>query len=79
MRRSAQEPNILLVVAHRKDGHAIGSKTHLLIRRTCNRGLTNPEYESTQQDLTDKTGEMTQECRFRGIKVRFQQEYKSFV
>jgi hypothetical protein len=48
------------------------------MRHTYNRGLTNPEYESTQQDLTDKTGEMTQECRLRGIKVRFQQESKFF-
>jgi hypothetical protein len=56
MRHSTQEPNILLVVAHRKDCHATGSKTHLLMRRTCNKGLTNPEYESTQQDLTDKIG-----------------------
>jgi hypothetical protein len=54
--RSAQEPNILLVVAYRKDGHAAGSETNLLMRRTCNRGSTNPEYKSTPQDLTDKKG-----------------------
>jgi hypothetical protein len=54
MRRSAQEPNNLLVVAYRKDGHATGSETHLFMRRTYNRGSTNPEYESTQQDLTDE-------------------------
>jgi hypothetical protein len=53
---SAQEPNILLVVAYRKDGHAAGSETNLLMRRTCNKGLTNPEYKSTPQDLTDKKG-----------------------
>jgi hypothetical protein len=48
------------------------------MRRTCNRGLTNPEYESTQQDLTDKTSGTTQECRLRENKVRFQQEVKFF-
>jgi hypothetical protein len=26
------------------------------MRRTCNKGLTNPEYKSTQQDLTDEKG-----------------------
>jgi hypothetical protein len=56
--RSAQEPNILLVVAYRKDGHTTGSETNLLMRRTCNRGSTNPEYKSIPQDLTDnKSGE----------------------
>jgi hypothetical protein len=48
------------------------------MRRTYKRGLTNPEYESTQQDLTDKISGTTQECRLRGIKVRFQQEVKFF-
>jgi hypothetical protein len=24
------------------------------MRLTCNKGLTNPEYKGTQQDLTDK-------------------------
>jgi hypothetical protein len=27
------------------------------MRFTCNKGLTNPEYKSTQQDLTDEKGE----------------------
>jgi hypothetical protein len=53
---SAQEPNKLLVVAYHKDGHAAGSETNLLMRRTCNRGSINPEYKSTPQDLTDKKG-----------------------
>jgi hypothetical protein len=44
---SAQEPNILLIVAYRKDGHAVGSETNLFMRHTCNKGLTNPEYKST--------------------------------
>jgi hypothetical protein len=56
MWRSAQEPNILLVVAYRKDGHAAGSETHMLMRRTYNKGSTNPEYKSTPQDLPDKKG-----------------------
>jgi hypothetical protein len=53
---SAQEPNILLVIAYRKDGHAAGSETNLLMRHTYNKGLTNPEYKSTPQDLTDEKG-----------------------
>jgi hypothetical protein len=52
----ALEPNTLLVVAYHKDGHAAGSETHLLMRCTCNKGLTNPEYKSTQQNLTDEKG-----------------------
>jgi hypothetical protein len=27
------------------------------MRRTCNRGSTNPEYKSTPQDLTDEKSE----------------------
>jgi hypothetical protein len=56
MECSAQEPNILLVIAYRKYGYTAGPETHLLMRRTCNKGLTNPEYKSTQQDLTDEKG-----------------------
>jgi hypothetical protein len=52
----AQEPNILFVVAYRKDGHAAGSETNLLMRHTCNKGLTNPGYKSTPQGLTDEKG-----------------------
>jgi hypothetical protein len=53
---SAQEPHNLLVVAYRENNHAAGSETDLLHRRTCNKGLTNPEYKSTPQDLTDEKG-----------------------
>jgi hypothetical protein len=53
---SAQEPDILLVIAYRKNGHATGSETDLLLRHTCNKGLTNPEYKSTPQDLTNEKG-----------------------
>jgi hypothetical protein len=56
MKCSTLEPNILLVVAYCKDDHATGFKTNLLMRRTCNKGLTNPEYKSTLQDLTDEKG-----------------------
>jgi secreted protein with Ig-like and vWFA domain len=44
------------MVAYHKDGHATGSETNLLMRRTYNKGLTNPEYKSTPQDLTDEKG-----------------------
>jgi hypothetical protein len=64
--RSAQEPNKLLIVAYRKDGHAAGSKTHLLMRRTCNRGSTNPKYKSTPQDLTDKKDRVDSEMQAQG-------------
>jgi hypothetical protein len=67
---SAQEPNILLVVAYRKDGHAAGSETHLLKRRTCNKGLTNPKYKSTQQDLIDEKSERLRNAGSGEIKVR---------
>jgi hypothetical protein len=53
---STQEPDILLIVAYHKNGHAAGSETNLLMRRTYNKGLTNPEYKSTPQDLTDEKG-----------------------
>jgi hypothetical protein len=26
------------------------------LKQTCNKGLTNPEYKSTPQDLTDEKG-----------------------
>jgi hypothetical protein len=29
-------------------------QTFLLLALTCNKSLTNPEYKSTQQDLTDE-------------------------
>ena len=43
----------LLVVIDLKNRHAAQSKADLLMRLTCNKGLTNPEYKSTQQDLTE--------------------------
>jgi hypothetical protein len=53
----AQEPNTLLLVTYRKNCHAAGSKTHLLARRICNKGLTNPKYKSTQEDWPDEKSE----------------------
>jgi hypothetical protein len=53
---SAQEPYNLLVIAYRKNGHIAGSKIDLLLRCTYNKGLTNPKYKSTPQDLTDEKG-----------------------
>jgi hypothetical protein len=75
---SAQEANILLVVAYRKDGHAAGSETHLLMRRTCNKGLTNPEYKSTQQDLTDEKGGEDSGIQAQGIQDKALARIKVF-
>jgi hypothetical protein len=69
----------LVVVAYRKDDHATGFKTHLIMRRTCNRGSINPEYESTPQDLTDEKGWRRLRNAGSGkIKVRFQQKSRFF-
>jgi hypothetical protein len=53
---SAQEPYNLLIVTYRENGHTAGSEIDMLLRRTCNQGLTNLEYKSTPQDLTEKKG-----------------------
>ena len=45
--------HLLLIVITRNNCHAARSKTDLLMRLTCNKGSTNPEYKSTQQDLTE--------------------------
>jgi hypothetical protein len=63
----ALEPNTLLVIAYHKDGHAGGSKTLLLMRCTYNKGLTNPKYKSTQQDLTDEKGGEDSRMQAQGI------------
>jgi hypothetical protein len=47
--------------------HAAGAKTYLLMRLTCNKGLINPKYNGTQQDLTDKKGKTPRICRLMGI------------
>jgi hypothetical protein len=74
--RSAQEPNKLFVVAYRKDGHAAWSKTNLLMRRTCNRGSTNPEYKSTPQDLIDKKGGEDSEMQAQGNQGKVPARFK---
>ena len=45
--------HLLLIIITRYNYHAARSKTDLLMRLTCNKGSTNPEYKSTQQDLTE--------------------------
>ena len=47
--------HLLLIIITRYNCHAARSKTDLLMRLTCNKGSTNPEYKSTQQDLTEIT------------------------
>jgi hypothetical protein len=39
------------------------------MRLTCNKGLTNPEYKGTQQDLTDEKKDSKDMQALRGIKV----------
>jgi hypothetical protein len=76
---SAQEPNILLIITYRKDGHVAGFKTNLLMRRTYNKGLTNPEYKSTPQDLTDKKGGEDSGLQAQGIQGKALARIKSFA
>jgi hypothetical protein len=45
-------------------------RTLLLLALTCNKGLTNPEYTGTQQDLTDEKERLRGYAGLRGIKVR---------
>jgi hypothetical protein len=53
MRCLAQRPHILLVVTFFNDnGHAARLKADLLMNHTCNKGLTNPEYEEYSTRLT---------------------------
>jgi hypothetical protein len=78
MNCSAQEPNILLIVAYRKDGHAAGSETNLLTRLTYNKGLTNPEYKSTPQDLIDEKGGEDSGMQAQGIQDRALARIKVF-
>jgi hypothetical protein len=44
-------------------------QTLLLLALTCNKGLTNPEYKGTQQDLTDEKERLQGYAGLRGIKV----------
>ena len=49
--------------------HTAGTHANLLMRLTCNKGLTNPEYKGTQQDLTDEKERLQGYTGLRGIKV----------
>ena len=44
------------------------------MRLACNKGLTNPEYKGTQQDLTDKKERLQGYAGLRGIKLSLKQE-----
>jgi hypothetical protein len=46
--------NILLLGLFLRNQHGAEARASLLMRFTCNKGLTNPEYKSTQQELTDE-------------------------
>jgi hypothetical protein len=39
------------------------------MRLTCNKGLTNPEYKGTQQELTNEKKRLQGYAVFKGIKV----------
>jgi hypothetical protein len=53
MRCLAQRPHSLLVVTFFNDnGHVARLKTYLLMNRTCNKVLTNPEYGEYSTRLT---------------------------
>ena len=42
-------------------------------------GSSNPEYKSTQQDLTEMKTDKTQECRLRGSRYGFNNNQSSFA
>ena len=42
-------------------------------------GSTNPEYKSTQQDLTELETDRTQECRLRDSRYGFSNNQSSFA
>jgi hypothetical protein len=75
---TTQGPNILLVIAYRKDSHAARSETNLLMRHTCNKGLTNPEYKSTPQDLIDEKGGEDSGMQAQGIQDKALARIKVF-
>ena len=54
--------------------YAAAAKAWLLMRLTCNKGLTNPEYKGTQQDLIDEKERIQGYAGLRGIKVSLKQE-----
>ena len=68
MPKGAQQPLLLELLLNR---HAAGAKAKLLMRVTCNKGLTNPKYKGTQQDLTDKKKRLQRYAGFRGNQGKF--------
>ena len=53
MKLSCPRATHLFLIVRSNNSHAARSKTDLLMRLTYNKGSTNPEYESTQQDLSE--------------------------
>ena len=51
-----------------------GAHAKLLMRLTYNKGLTNPKYKGTQQDLTDERKRLQGYASLRGVKVSLKQE-----
>jgi hypothetical protein len=68
----------VLQLAYRKDGHTAGSETNLLMRHTCNKGLTNPKCKSTPQDLTDEKGREDSGMQAEGIQDKALTRIKVF-
>jgi hypothetical protein len=60
---------IALLLGLLQNYHAAGAKAQLLMRLTCNKGLTNPKYKGTEQDLTNKKEILQGYAGLRGIKV----------
>jgi hypothetical protein len=48
------------------------------MRRTCNKGLTNPEYKSTPQYLTNKKGGEVLGMQAQGIQDKASARIKAF-
>jgi hypothetical protein len=48
------------------------------MRRTCNKGLINPEYKSTPQDLIDEKGEEDSGMQAQGIQDKALARIKVF-
>ena len=66
----AQGSHILLIFFDLNLRHVAGTQTNLLMTYTCNRGLKNPEYGSTQQDLPDKKIGEDSGMQGKSVKVR---------
>ena len=51
--KGAPQPSFIAGSLPPEPSYSMG-KAYVLLRFTCNKSLTNPEYKGTQQDLTDK-------------------------